>query len=160
MNANNDQILTLYIMRGPAGSGKSTLAKQLVGPGIIFSTDEYFINKETNKYEFDPTKLGDAHNWNQERAFDAMCNRINPIVIDNTNLCAWEARPYVEFGINCGYNVEIKEPDTPWKKNVEELVKKNGHSVSVETIKIMLSKWENYTVDESLVAERPVRRKK
>jgi len=46
------------------------------------------------------------------------------------------------------------------KKNVEELVKKNGHSVSVETIKIMLSKWENYTVDESLVAERPVRRKK
>jgi len=128
MDANNsgsDKSLNLYIMRGAAGSGKSTLAKQLVGSsGIIFSTDEFFINKETKAYEFDHTKLTEAHTWNQERAFDAMCNRLTPIIIDNTNLCGWEARPYTEFGINCGYNVEIREPDTPWKKNAEELVKK------------------------------------
>ena len=51
-------------MRGLPGSGKSTLARQLLennnGHGIILSTDDFFINSE-NKYEFDPSKIGNAH---------------------------------------------------------------------------------------------------
>ena len=41
-------------------------------------------------YEFDAARIGEAHQWNQERAFKAIAQGRSPIVIDNTNLEAWE----------------------------------------------------------------------
>jgi NEDD4-binding protein 2 len=76
-------------------------------------------------YKFDIKKLGDAHKWNQERAFVALKEKKSPIVIDNTNLQAWEPRPYVVKALEHGYRVEIREPETPWKKDASELAKRN-----------------------------------
>jgi hypothetical protein len=39
----------------------------------------------------------------------------------------WEARGYVEAALKYGYEVEIREPDTPWRRNAEELAKRNTH---------------------------------
>lgn len=84
----------LIIMRGVPGSGKSYLAHQLKGNGVVFSTDDYFINYQ-GQYLFDRNQLGEAHEWNQKRANEALKSGTNPVVIDNTNLEAWEMQPYI-----------------------------------------------------------------
>ncbi|EPQ16269.1 NEDD4-binding protein 2-like 1 [Myotis brandtii] len=60
---------------------------------LIFSTDDFFF-REDGTYEFNPDFLEEAHEWNQKRARKAMRNGISPIIIDNTNLHAWEMKPY------------------------------------------------------------------
>ena len=76
-------------------------------------------------YNFDVKKLGEAHKWNQERAFVAMDAGKTPIVIDNTNLQAWEPKAYVLKAVDSGYTVKVQEPDTPWKHDAQELAKRN-----------------------------------
>jgi hypothetical protein len=76
-------------------------------------------------YKFDPKKLGEAHKWNIERAEAAIVAGMSPIIIDNNNLQAWEAKPYVTKALQRGYKVEIAEPQTPWKTNPAELVRRS-----------------------------------
>ena len=58
---------TLYIVRGLPGSGKSTFAKQLVSHDfLVCEADKYFIDKETGEYNFDFTKIKDAHKFCQD----------------------------------------------------------------------------------------------
>ena len=57
-----------------------------------------------------------------------MDNSESLIVVDNTNARKWEAKPYVEYGVKKGYNIEFIETDTPWKFDVEVLSEKNVHS--------------------------------
>lgn len=147
------QTKILYIMRGLSGSGKSTLAKELRQGGIILSTDDFFM--VGGKYQFDRDYMADAHYWNQVRAEEAMKDDITPIVIDNTNVQAWEAKPYVEKALRYGYKIEIAEPNTPWKFNAEELAKRNTHKVPLEVIHDMLAKWEtDITVEDIMESQQ------
>lgn len=157
---NKDSNKVLYVARGLSGSGKSTLAKKLAGDtGAIFSADDFFMNN--GKYEFSTTKLGDAHQWNYKRATDAIRSGISPIVIDNTNVEAWEPKRYVEFALSNGYRIEIAEPDTPWKFNAQELYKRNTHGVPLETIQKKLDSWQpDITVEDILNADAPWEKKK
>lgn len=144
----------LYVMRGISGSGKSTLAKQLGQNGVIFSGDDYFM--EDGEYKFDPAKLQEAHQWNQNRTAQAMRKGISPIVADNTNTQAWEMKPYVEEAIKNGYRVEIREPNTPWKFDSDELVQRNTHGVPQEAIKRMIDRWEpDPTIEDILQSKKP-----
>jgi len=139
-------------MRGISGSGKSTLAQELGVGGVVFGTDDFW----GEDYNFDRSKLGEAHQWNQDRAIKAMEQGISPIVIDNTNTQLWEMRPYVEAAVKHGYKVEFHEPNTPWKFNAEELAKRNSHGVPLDIIEQMLRNWEhNPTLESVLRAERP-----
>lgn len=106
---------TLIIMRGISGAGKSTVAKKLhaeIG-GVIYSTDDFFINPKTGKYEFDASKLSQNHEANKERTAEAMQQGISPIIIDNTNTKEWEMLPYVDLADQYGYEIEIKQPGSP-----------------------------------------------
>jgi len=142
----------LYIMRGLPGSGKSRKAKQLVGEGIIFSTDDFW----GDDYDYDANRAAEAHMWNQTRAVTAMAQGISPIVIDNTNVEAWEPKPYVEAAIKRGYQIEFVESDAPWKDDVHELSQRNAHGVSLDRIQEMHSKWHpNLTVDDVINSEHP-----
>jgi predicted kinase len=160
-----DTTKDLIVLRGISGSGKSTLAasileeaKQNGQEGLVCSTDDYFVNKATNVYEFDPTKLGDAHKWNQTRAFEAMKAGCAPILIDNTHTQCWEAKPYVEKALEFGYNVKVRETTTPWCKNPVELAKRNQHGVPEEAIRRMLERWENdFSVEVIMRSQAPVR---
>ncbi|KAM9566131.1 uncharacterized protein ACIB01_004311 isoform 1-T3 [Guaruba guarouba] len=114
----------LLILRGLPGSGKTTLSRVLLGEshdGIVFSTDDYF--HQHDGYTYNAAQLGDAHDWNQKRAKQAMEQGKSPIIIDNTNTQAWETKPYVEVALEKGYRVEFHEPDTWWKFDPEELEK-------------------------------------
>lgn len=142
----------LIIMRGVPGSGKSFLAKKIIDAmyGIesqqnynlhILSTDHFFIQRGV--YVFNKYKLGDAHAWNQNRAREAMSKGTSPIIIDNTNIECFEMGPYVIEGVRNGYIVEVVEPNTPWARKANQLVRRNTHNVPIHTIRRMLDNYEN-----------------
>ncbi|XP_059390172.1 NEDD4-binding protein 2-like 2 [Carassius carassius] len=139
----NNIALVLILLRGVPGSGKSTLARELLstGPsGVILSTDDYFF--QDNRYVYDSALLGDAHDWNQKRAEQVMLEGRSPVIIDNTNVKAWEMKPYVQMALDNGYRVDFVEPDTRWKYDPAQLEKRNKHGVPRETIAKMLDGFE------------------
>lgn len=141
----------LIIMRGVPGSGKSYLAHQLKGNGVALSADDYFINYQ-GQYVFDRNLLGVAHEWNQKRANEELQKGTNPVIIDNTNLEAWEIQPYVMMALRHNYSVELIEPDTPWREDVRVLSQKNIHRVPREKIREMLEK-QRVVIDIVAVVE-------
>ncbi|NXJ91796.1 N4BP2 protein, partial [Corythaixoides concolor] len=133
----------LVLLRGVPGSGKSYLARALLEDnpgGIILSTDDYF--SKHGQYHYDPDCIGEAHDWNRKRAKEAFEMRISPIIIDNTNIQAWEMKPYVTLAQQFNYKVMFREPDTWWKFKPKELERRNIHGVSKEKIKRMLERYE------------------
>lgn len=159
-SSKNEKIL--YILRGLPGSGKSTLAKSIIknhnGNGIILSTDDYFLIN--GKYQYNPDKIVEAHISNQNLCREKCRLGISPIIIDNTNVKRWEAKPYVEVALEHGYKIEIREPDTPWwkSKNAEKLTRKNTHGVPLKKIKGMIHKWDTDFSIESILKEEPPNR--
>ncbi|XP_006873286.1 PREDICTED: NEDD4-binding protein 2 [Chrysochloris asiatica] len=137
--------LVLVLLRGLPGSGKSFLARILQEDnrgGIILSTDDYFyIN---GQYRFDVKYLREAHEWNQNRAKEAFEKKVSPVIIDNTNLQAWEMRPYVALSQKHKYKVLFREPDTWWKFIPQELARRNIHGVSKEKITRMLEHYQRF----------------
>ncbi|KAM9237120.1 NEDD4-binding protein 2 [Leptosomus discolor] len=142
----------LVLLRGVPGSGKSYLARTLLEDnpgGIILSTDDYFY--EHGQYHYDPDCLGEAHDWNRKRAKEAFEMRISPIIIDNTNIQAWEMKPYVTLAQQFKYKVMFREPDTWWKFKPKELERRNIHGVSKEKIKRMLERYERCLTISSIL---------
>nr|XP_019607539.1 PREDICTED: NEDD4-binding protein 2 isoform X2 [Rhinolophus sinicus]XP_019607540.1 PREDICTED: NEDD4-binding protein 2 isoform X2 [Rhinolophus sinicus]XP_019607541.1 PREDICTED: NEDD4-binding protein 2 isoform X2 [Rhinolophus sinicus]XP_019607542.1 PREDICTED: NEDD4-binding protein 2 isoform X2 [Rhinolophus sinicus] len=137
--------LVLILLRGLPGSGKSFLARTLQEDnpsGVILSTDDYFyIN---GQYQFDVKYLGEAHEWNQNRAKEAFEKKVSPIIIDNTNLQAWEMKPYVALSQKHKYKVLFREPDTWWKFKPKELARRNIHGVSKEKITRMSEHYQRF----------------
>ena len=138
----------LIIMIGISGSGKSTLAKKIAdeymkaGHSVsVNSTDNFFLNKTTGEYEFNPAKLGHYHKMNQTMAMQDMENDVEVVIIDNTNLTPKERKPYIDMAKQYGYNVRAIEPTTAWKHNKEELVQRNKHNVPIEAIERMLDRY-------------------
>ena len=102
----------LYIVRGIPGSGKSTFAEQIVGADfLVFEADKYFINQDNGKYEFDISKIKDAHKWCQNLVEncmkDSMVNNqyYREIAVSNTFTQEWEMEPYFELAKTYGYKV-------------------------------------------------------
>lgn len=87
-----------------------------------------------------------------------MRNGISPIIIDNTNLHAWEMKPYAVMALENNYEVIFREPDTRWKFNVQELARRNIHGVPREKIHRMKERYEHdVTFHSVLRAEKPSR---
>ena len=135
-----------YILRGLPGSGKSTLAKKLAGlQGQIFSTDDYWFLSDSNTYNFDIKKLGEAHQWNQRRSLSAFNANIPIIIIDNTNTTVKEMKGYISHidkAKEKGYTVSIEEPKTDWAFNIDVLCEKNTHNVPRHVIEAMVKRYE------------------
>jgi predicted kinase len=91
----------LFLLRGLPGSGKSTLAESLGGSHM--EADKYFTYE--GKYEFDVTKLKDAHNWCQNAVRVFMENKNKRVVVSNTFTQEWEMQPYFDLAEKHGYRV-------------------------------------------------------
>jgi predicted kinase len=91
----------LFLLRGLPGSGKSTLAESLGGSHM--EADKYFTYE--GKYEFEVTKLKDAHDWCQNAVKVFMENKSKRVVVSNTFTQEWEMTPYFELAEKHGYKV-------------------------------------------------------
>ena len=93
---------SLILLRELPGAGKSTLAKQL--GGMKFEADMYFIDTHGN-YEFDASKLKDAHNWCRHSVMDAMKFGHPLIVVSNTFTQEWEMEAYYLLAKELDYTI-------------------------------------------------------
>ena len=91
----------LFLLRGLPGAGKSTLAESL--GGLHTETDKYFMYE--GKYEFDASKLKQAHAWCQNAARVFMLNKSKRVVVSNTFTQEWEMKPYFDLANEYGYKV-------------------------------------------------------
>jgi predicted kinase len=91
----------LILLRGLPGSGKTTLARSL--GGMHMEADKYFMY--SGKYEFDASKLRDAHNWCQNAVRVGMETQGQKIVVSNTFTTEWEMDPYYKLAEQYGYRV-------------------------------------------------------
>ena len=134
----------LYIVRGLSGSGKSTIAEEIVNElwddesktfvKDFYSADDYFTDPQGN-YNFDPSKLSDAHAEclsNVELAMQKNC--IRKIAVANTFSQSWEAQPYFKLAKKYDYSPFVLECQNDFG---------NIHEVPQETINAMKNRWEN-----------------
>ena len=133
---------SLILIRGLPGSGKSTLAKRLAGKtGVIHSADDKFID-ENGIYKFDIEKLSQNHFENFMDSLKSMKAGITTIVIDNTNIISAHCRNYVDAAKTYGYKIVVEETQTPWRFDIEELLKRNIHNVPRESLEAMIIYYE------------------
>nr|XP_022905574.1 NEDD4-binding protein 2 isoform X1 [Onthophagus taurus] len=155
----------IVLMRGLPGSGKTHLANEIFRASnikypaeqFILSTDDYF--KQGGGYNYDVKKLETAHDWNQQRCHKLMCKGFSPVIIDNTNLVAWEMKVYCLMAVEYGYIIEILEPNTDWACDPSILAKKNKHNVPKDKIIKMLNKYDQSITTLSLAREFQLRYK-
>ena len=109
MDITNETQGELILLRGLPGSGKTTLAKIILqlrstDEPEILSADDFFEDKEGD-YNFDPTKLKEAHNYCQFRCSERMRQQKARIVVANTFTQEWEMDEYFKMAERYNYRV-------------------------------------------------------
>ena len=92
----------LILLRGLPGSGKSTLAKSIGGTHL--EADMYFVDL-FGKYNFDPTRIKDAHEWCRSSTETAMKRGADKVIVSNTFTQEWEMKAYYELATKYGFSV-------------------------------------------------------
>jgi predicted kinase len=101
MDTNTEKQGDLILLRGIPGSGKTTFANVILqqpnnNPQEILSADDFFED-ENGEYNFDPTKLKEAHNYCQFRCSERMRQQKVRIVVANTFTQEWEMDEYFKW---------------------------------------------------------------
>ena len=129
----------LILLRGIPGSGKSSLGEIILYcPGSntpdVLSADNFFMDDKGN-YNFDATKLKQAHNDCQQKCAERMKLEISRIVIANTFTEKWEMDTYYQMAERYKYRVH-----TVIVENRHE--SKNVHGVPDEKLEQMKNRFE------------------
>ena len=132
--------LNLYIIRGLPGSGKTTLARRLC-PDNNFAADDFFEDRVTGEYRFDPKLLLKAHNDCFRRVWEAMSKRDSDLAVHNTFSRQWEVDRYLIATVDYVYSPVIIETQAEWE---------NTHNVPESTIEQMKERWEKVTFGKHL----------
>ena len=123
----------LFIIRGLSGSGKSTLGKILAGDNS-FAADEFFTNKD-GEYNFQKTKLKEAHAYCWGKVESAMIRGEEPIAVCNTFSKLWEAKAYFIMADTHNYEVFVIECENSFG---------GTHGVPQETVDRMERNWDKF----------------
>ena len=135
----------LILIRGIPGSGKSNLAYIFLEEHELacnsqecrssriahFEADMWF--SKSGKYQFDPSKLPEAHEWCQEQTENAMLEGVDTIIVSNSFIKRWELDFYISAANHNGYKVQ------------EIIVKAdfgNIHGVPLEKVEQMTKRFE------------------
>jgi hypothetical protein len=100
----------LFLVRGLPGSGKTSFATAIWNDYAVCETDKFFYDKEGN-YNFDPTKLKEAHTWCKNEVESKMIEHQNnqqyypEIAVSNTFTQEWEMEDYFKLAEKYGYKV-------------------------------------------------------
>jgi predicted kinase len=95
----------LILFRGLPGSGKSSLAHAL--SPVVMSADDYFEDFVDGQlvYNFDPSKLREAHEWCQKHIGLHMELGKPVVAVANTFTQEWEMEVYFAMAKKWGYRV-------------------------------------------------------
>lgn len=140
----------VHFYRGIPGTGKSTLAAMRMAPGHrMISTDDFFTKVDgagRTVYEFDPTKLGQAHNVTLTKFMEAvLCG--NTVHVANTFVEAWEIAPYIAF-CNCmQVYFEINEIVVPDFESFQRVYERQTHGVPKHVCLDMASRFRSFSTE-------------
>lgn len=139
---------TVVIMRGPSGSGKSTLVRELMRehsledlPALAYCPDNFFT--EGGKYNFDPSKLGEAHAENfykfiEDLRYTHKYNLEALLIVDATNTRQAEYSPYYLAAEAYGANAILLEVVT----DVKDCIHDNIHEVPEHSVRNQYKRME------------------
>lgn len=158
----------LLIMRGVPGSGKSTKSKELVGEGMIFSTDslieEGYIYEDFFKIMRETENPGmhtKMHRRNLNLSKKAMIEGVSPVIIDNMNLNPKESKPYVKFAMENGFdddNIKLINVGTAGL-TAKELANRNSHGLTEDKLEKLINRnrtFKDITLEDILNAKDDV----
>lgn len=136
---------TLFVLQGPSGGGKTTLANELRTrfDAVVCSTDDFHV--ENGVYVFKRDRLAEFHRLNLERAC-LFLDAGRSVVVDNTNVHAWEPRDYVRHAVRRGVKVEFIRCDGEYA---------NHHGVPDVVVERMRAEMEELTVEKCLLSVAP-----
>jgi predicted kinase len=127
--------MKLLLIRGLPGSGKSTLAKNLIGYYWHVETDQFWMVDD--KYEFDYTRLGEAHQWCLDKTRGLMRRGFSPVV-SNTFTTKKELKPYFDLAKEFDIIPTVMVCQSNWG---------NIHNVPEDALKRMVDRFE-YDIGE------------
>ena len=100
----------LFLVRGLPGSGKTSFASAIWNDYAVCEADKFFYDKGGN-YNFDSTKLKEAHAWCKNEVESKMIEHQNnqqyypEIAVSNTFTQEWEMEDYFKLAEKYGYKV-------------------------------------------------------
>ena len=100
----------LFLVRGLPGSGKTSFASAIWNNYAVCEADKFFYDKEGN-YNFDPSKLREAHTWCKNEVESRMIEHQNnqqyypEIAVSNTFTQEWEMEDYFKLAEKYEYKV-------------------------------------------------------
>lgn len=127
--------LEILLIRGLPGSGKSTLGKHYdldLGTHRHIEADMAF--QTPRGYEFDASRLGEAHDW-CKMATERLIGYGQNVVVTNTFTTRREMEPYFEIAKRLGTSIRIIEATGNYN---------SVHNVPQATIDRMRARWEKY----------------
>jgi predicted kinase len=109
MDTNIEKEGDLILLRGLPGSGKTLLASIILQnpSGLepeVLSADDFFTDENGN-YNFDGSKIKEAHNYCQFRCSERMRQQKARIVVANTFTQEWEMDVYFDMAKRYNYRV-------------------------------------------------------
>lgn len=138
----------MWILRGLPGVGKSTLATSLViaaqannNTSAICCADDYMM--EGDKYVWAPEKVADAHTRCRNKAAIAVENKVEYIIIANTNTTMKEMKFYMDLTKTHNYFLQMVTIGQFSDDAVELYAKQNTHNVPIETIRKMRDRFQH-----------------
>jgi predicted kinase len=130
----------LFLVRGLPGSGKTSFASAIWNDYAVCEADKFFYDKEGN-YNFDPSKLKEAHTWCKNEVETRMIDHQNnqqyypEIAVSNTFTQEWEMEDYFKLADKYGYKVvSLVLENRHGSKNV--------HGVPDEKLQIMKDRFQ------------------
>lgn len=130
----------LFLVRGLPGSGKTSFASAIWNDYAVCEADKFFYDKEGN-YNFDPTKLKEAHAWCINEVESKMIEHQNnqqyypEIAVSNTFTQEWEMENYFKLAEKYGYKVvSLIIENRHGSQNI--------HGVPEEKLQIMKNRFE------------------
>jgi len=134
-------------MRGPSGAGKSTFIKHhLARNAAVCSADDFFMGTDLDgkvEYQFDPTKLAEAHSVCMGEFLVALYGNAPLVVVDNTSIAPWEYENYVTAAVMQKYTVQVVTILPETRDDVLAMVEAADTTKGVPA-GIVLSMWANW----------------
>lgn len=117
--------MRVFVLQGPSGSGKTTYVKELMTPdSLVVSADFFHYGSrlildrselsvlEDAEYQFDPRNLPAAHARCLKAFSQIMTNPRDQLFVDNTNISAAEAAPYMALAQAYGHEAVLLRVET------------------------------------------------